>query len=172
MAAPVRPDPSQAYGTEKWVFCPTSTLSVATLTGATALDVTDMMLDSSARPDADTNLVEAPMRVGDTESFQFAGKTAWTWGEFRYAFNPQGAALSDGVKAYEKFPAGTTGFFYCRPGIDRDTDLAIGQFVEEYPVEFGVQVRVKEGDGEGSEWAIKQTLAITNEPTLRQVLVA
>ena len=39
MAAPVRPTAAKAYGTEKWIFCPTSTLSVATLTGGTALDI-------------------------------------------------------------------------------------------------------------------------------------
>lgn len=172
MAAPVRPDASKAYGTEKWVFCPTQSLSVTTLTGATALDITDMLFKSSARPDGSANMVESPERVGDIETFEFVGKTSWTLGEIMYSFDPQGAALSDGVKAYEKFPAGTTGYLYCRRGIDRDTDLATGQFVTEYPVEFGPQVEVMEGDGEGAEWAIKQGVAITSAPTPRQALTA
>lgn len=172
MAAPVRPDASKAYGTEKWVFCPTETLSVTTLTGATALDITDMLFKSSSRPDATSNMVEAPERVGDTEVYEFVGKTSWTLGEIRYSWDPQGADASDGVDAYEKFPAGTVGWLYCRRGVDRDTDLAVDDFVTVYPVEFGVQVEVMEGDGEGAEWAIKQSVAITSAPAMRQELVS
>ncbi|MFT3871067.1 MAG: hypothetical protein QM714_02695 [Nocardioides sp.] len=172
MAAPVRPTPSKAYGTEKIIFCPTQTLSVATLTGATALDVTKMFFESSARPDATANMVESPPRVGDIESYEFVGATKWTLGEVRYSYNPQGAALSDGVKAFEKFPAGTTGYLYFRGGLNRDTDLATGQFAEEYPVEFGPQVITKEGDGEGAEWAVKQGVAVTGAPRLKQTLAA
>ena len=171
MAAPVRPTAAKAYGTEKWIFCPTSTLSVATLTGGTALDISKMMFESSARPDATANMVESPARVGDVQAFEFVGKTAWTLGELRYQFGPQAASGADEVDAYEKFPAGTTGFLYCRRGVNVDTDLATGQYVTEYPVEFGPQVEVREGDGEGSEWGIKQGVAITDEPTPRQVLV-
>lgn len=173
MAAPVRPAPSKAYGTEKIIFCPTQSLSVATLGGATALDVTKMWFDSSARPDASADMVEAPPRVGDTESYEFVGTTKWTLGEVRYQWDPQGAAASDGVKAYEKFTPGNAGYIYIRRGINRDTDLAATtQYVEEYPVECGPQVPTKEGDGEGAEWGIKQAFAVTGPPRIHQVLVA
>ncbi len=91
----------------------------------------------------------------------FIGESQLTLGELRYAFNPQGAALSDGKKAFEKFPEGTTGFLVCRLGIDRDTDIAADQFVTVYPVEFGPQQETTEGDAEAAEVAITQSVAIT-----------
>ena len=85
-----------------------------------------MFFDSSADPSLSTNMARAPKRVGDGETYEFVGESQATIGEVRYSFNPQGAALSDGKKAFEKFPAGTTGFLVYRWGIDRDTDLAVG----------------------------------------------
>ena len=173
MAAPTRPASVKAFGTEKIIFCPTESASIAVLGGSTALDVTKMWFDSAARPDATANMAQSPPRVGDIESYEFVGQTQWTLGEVRYQHSPQGAAESDGVKAFEKTPPGTTGFLYFRRGINRDTDLAATtQKVDRYPVEAGPQVPIKEGDGEGSEWGIKQAFAITGPPAFGVTLTA
>lgn len=177
MAAPIRPSDTKAYLRDKWVFVPTGTYdpaapSAAILIGATALDVTKMFFASSARPSQSTNLARAPRRLGDGETYEFVGESQRTIGEVRYAFDPQAAALSNGKKAYEKFPAGTTGFLVNRLGIDRDTDIATGQFVTSYPVEFGPQLETLEGDGEGAAVAIVQTAAQTGPTQMNKAVVA
>lgn len=176
MPAPLRPAATKQYLRDKWVFVPSGTYnpdspSLAILNAASALDVTKMMFASSARPSHSTTLARSPKRLGDAETYEFVGETNPTIGEFRYAFNPQGAAASDGKKAYEKFPAGTAGFLVNRLGIDRDTDLATGQFVTSYPVEFGPQQETPEGDGEGAEVAIVQTVAQTGPKSLNKAIV-
>ncbi|WP_292605972.1 hypothetical protein [Nocardioides sp. REDSEA-S30_B4] len=165
MAAPLRPAATKAYLREKWIFVPAISgaagPTVAEATGASALDVTNMIFASAARPSQSTNVARTTRRLGDANTYEFIGESQLTLGELRYAFNPQGAALSDGKKAFEKFPEGTTGFLVCRLGIDRDTDIAADQFVTVYPVEFGPQQETTEGDAEAAEVAITQSVAIT-----------
>jgi hypothetical protein len=176
MAAPIRPASVSAFGTEKWVYVPTiadlSAPSLAVLNGATSLDVTKMLMESSARPDASTEMARAERRVGDVESFEFPGETQWTGGEMMYQFAPQAAALSDGKKAYEKFPQGTAGFLVRRLGINRDTDFAVGQFVSIFPVAFGVQVETTVGEGATREVVIKQGVGVTAAPSTNKAIVA
>ena len=176
MAAPIRPAATKSYLRNKWVFVPaianTSAPTVAELTGASVLDVTKMFFESSAQPSQSTNLARSPKRIGDAETYEFVGETTASFGEVRYSFNPQGAALSDGKKAFEKFPAGTTGYMVNRLGLDRDTDLAAAQFVTIYPVEFGQQHETIEGDGEGGEVAIVQTVAQTGPKSLNKAIAA
>jgi hypothetical protein len=145
---------------------------LAVLNAATALDVTKMFFASSATPSQSTNLARSPKRLGDGETYEFVGETQASFGEVRYSFNPQGAALSNEVKAFEKFPAGTVGFMVNRLGIDRDTDLAIAQFVTSYPAEFGPQQETPEGDDEGAEIAIVQTVAQTGPKSLKKAIAA
>lgn len=175
MVAPVRPSATKAYLREKIIFVPTLTdpqsPSLAELNAASSLDVTKMFFASSARPSQSTNLARAPRRLGDGETYEFVGESQSTLGEVRYSFNPQGAASSDGKKAFEKFPAGTTGYLVWRMGIDRDADLATGQFVTSYPVEFGPQHETTEGDGEAAEVGIVQTVAQTGPKALNKAVV-
>lgn len=180
MAAPTRPDATKQYLRDKWIFVPAGAYdpeapSLAILDAASALDVTKMFFASSARPSQSTNLARAPKRIGDGASFEFVGEAQATVGEVRYSFNPQGAAASDGVLAFEKFggeTGGATGWLVNRLGIDRDTDLALAQFVTSYPVEAGEPMEVPEGDGEGAEVAIAQTFAQTGPKAMKKAIVA
>lgn len=177
MAAPTRPAGTKAYLRRKIVIVTDAAYdpanpSLAILTGATALDVTKMFYLSSAKPSSTTNLARAPKRVGDGASYEFVGESQETLGEMRYAVDPQGAPLSDGVKCFEKLPEGTTGHVVIRYGIDRDTDLATAQFVSSYPFEAGPQDEDEEGEAEGAETAIKQVFAQTGPKQLRKAIVA
>jgi hypothetical protein len=176
MAAPIRPIGTKFYLRDKWTFVTTLTSttspSLAELSAASSLDVSKMFFQSSARPTMSTNLAKAPKRLGDAEIYEFVGEATSSFGEVRYSFNPQGAALSNEVKAFEKFVPGTVGFMVNRLGIDRDTDLAIGQFVTIYPVEFGQQHETPEGDAEGAEVAIVQAVAQTGPKFIKKAIVA
>jgi hypothetical protein len=177
MAAPLRPTGTKFYLRNAWYFVPTGSYSptapsLALLNGATALNVTNMLFASSAQPSMSTNLARSPKRLGDAETYEFVGEAQVSFGEIRYSFNPQGVAASNEVKAYEKFAPGTTGFMVQRLGINRDTDLATGQFVTSYPVEFGQQQETNEGDDEGAEVAILQTVAQTGPKSIKVAIVA
>lgn len=176
MAAPIRPNAVSAFGTEKWVYVPTiadaNAPSLAVLNGATSLDVTKMFFASSAKPTGSTEMARSERRLGDVESFEFPGETQWTLGEVMYQFDPQSAALSNGKKAFEKLPQGTTGWLVRRLGINRDTDFALGQFVTSFPVAFGVQVEGTVGEGASSEVAITQGVGVTGTPSTNKAIVA
>lgn len=176
MAAPIRPASSKAYGREKWVFVPTiadtDAPTVAEVTAGTVLDISCYLFESTGRPGATTNLVDRERRICDTVTFQQVGTTTYSGGEMQASFDPQAAALSDGKKAWEKFPEGTTGYLVRRLGIDVDTDLAAGQFVDVFPVEFGVPVPGTVGDGESRESSFMSTFAITSTPAFNKAIAA
>lgn len=168
MAAPIRPAASKAYGREKWVFVATiadiNAPTVAEVTAGTVLDISCYLYESSARPGATTNLVDRERRICDTTTFQQVGTTTYSGGEMVASLDPQAAALSNGKKAWEKFPEGTSGYLVRRLGIAVATDLAAGQFVDVFPVEFGVPVPGTVGDGESRENSFTSTFAITSTP--------
>lgn len=176
MAAPIRPASSKAFKREKWVFVPAiadiSAPTVAEVTAGTVLDISCYLFDSSARPTASTNLVDRERRICDGVTFQQVGTTTYSGGEMTASLDPQAAALSDGKKAWEKFPEGTSGYLVRRLGIDVNTDLAAGQFVDVFPVEFGVPVPGTVGDGESRENSFTSTFAITSTPAFVKAIAA
>lgn len=176
MAAPIRPASSKAFKREKWLYVPALTTpdspSLAELVAATGLDISCYLFDSSARPTANTALVSKERRVCDGATYQQVGSTTVEGGQMMAAFDPQAAALSDGKKAWEKFPEGTTGFLVRRMGIIVETDLAVGQFVDSFPVEFGQPTPGTVGDGESRENAFSSTFAVTGPPSYNKAIVA
>lgn len=179
MAEPLRPAPAKTYTRENWIFIPTIasvTLAptVAEATAAAALDVTNMAFaDSAPAPEINTNLVEQNRRLGDAALFQFIGTSTFTGGQVTFQFNSQGAALSDAVKAWEKFSAGgVTGFMANRMNVPKATAVAAGQFLHVYPCEFGPFMPVKSGDGEGAEEAMRGSWAITSTPAFKIAVLA
>src|SRR3954469_3875258 len=116
MTAPIRPASVKAYGSDKWAFVPTiatpATPLVTEVNAASALDVSLMVFDGSGLPDQSTNRVSKTKRIGDTIVFEQIGDTNQQGFDLMFQFDAQGAALSNGVKAWEKFSAGgVTGFF-------------------------------------------------------------
>lgn len=177
MAAPLRPAGTKAYLRKKIILVKDAAYdpdapSLAILTGASAIDVTNMFYESSARPTSTTNMARAPKRVGDGASYEFVGETQETIGEVRYSFDPQAAALSDGKKLAEFLPELTTGHYVVRYGVNRDDDLAVGEFVTSRPFEAGTQEEDEEGEGEGAEVALKQALAATGPKSFNKAIVA
>lgn len=176
MVAPTRPASSKAFKREKWLYVPTiatiAAPTVAEVTAVSVLDISCYLFDSSARPTANTNLVEKERRICDGATYQQVGSTTYAGGEMVAALDPQAAAASDGKKAWEKFPEGTTGYLVRRLGIDVNTDLAAGQFVDVFPVEFGAPTPGTVGDGEARENSFTSTFAITGPPAFVKAIAA
>lgn len=174
MPEPLRPAPAKVYTRQNWIFIPTiasATLAptVAEATAASALDITNIAFaDSAPTPAQNTNLVEQNRRLGDAALYQFVGTTTFTGGEVTMQFDPQGAAASDAVKAWEKFAAGgLTGFMARRLNVAKATNVIAGQFLDVYPCEFGPFMTTTSGDGEGAEAAMVGSWAITNQPKFK-----
>lgn len=166
MAAPIRPNGVQTFGKEKWVFVPTIAdplnPTATEVTAGTVLDVTGYLYAEGFEGfTAEPSRVSAPRRVLDTIQYQTLGLTSFSMGDLTYAYGPQSAAASDPKKAMEKLVEGATGYMVRRFGLDADTDLAAGQFVDIVPVELGPQVPIKTASDETGEAAIKQAVAVT-----------
>lgn len=180
MAEPLRPNPAKVFGRENWIFVPTfaayTAPTVTEAAGASALDITRIAFaDGAPAPSQSTNLVEQNRRFGDTKVAQNVGETTYQGGQMNYQFDPQAAAASDAKKAYEKFlnTSGViTGYFVRRQNIARDAVLAVGQFVDVYPVEIGPSMPTTVGQAESSEAAAMCTFAVTGEPKFNVALVA
>lgn len=177
MAEPLRPPSTKTFGRENWIFVPaiaSATLapSVAEVTGASSLDITRIAFASTGKPTQSTNRVQNERRLGDTKQYEAIGISNVTGGDMLYAMNSQGAALSDGVKWYEKIPSGTTGFLVQRRGVGRAVTPTSGQFVNVYPVEFGPSFPADAGDAEAAEDAMTVTFAVTNEAAIKVAILA
>lgn len=179
MPEPLRPNPAKVYTRQNWIYVPTiasGTLAptVAEATAASALDITNIVFqDGAPSPSQSTNLVEQNRRLGDAALFQFVGTTTFTGGEITVQFDPQGAALADSVKAWEKFAAGgLTGFLVRRMNVAKATNVIAGQFVDVYPCEFGPFMPTTSGDGESAEAAATGSWAITSQPKFKLAVLA
>ncbi len=178
MAEPLRPLPAKVFTRENVIYV--ATIASATLAptaaeanAAGSLDVTNMAFaDAAPSPEQNTNLVEQQRRLGDGGVYQFVGTTTYTGGQVTMQFNPQGAALADDVKAWEKFAVGgVTGFLVVRLNVAKATTPAAGQFVDVYPCEFGPFMPTKSGEGEGAEGAMRGSWAITSVPKFKLAIL-
>lgn len=174
--AAIRPAGAKAYGRDKWVWVPTiadtAAPTVAELTGASTLDMSCYFYAETGRPSQTTNRVTRPKRVCDTVTFEQIGDTTYAGGDALYALDPQAAPASDDKKAYETFPEGTTGYLVRRLGVDVDTDITAGDYVDIFPVEFGPAMPTTTGDAESAEVAAMQAFAITGQPTFLALVAA
>lgn len=128
------------------IFAPTNSLSVATLNGATAVELTCYLtkgtLGISAETETGTDERECTAQV-----FEVLGKTTWTVNDLEYVWEPQAAASSPTNKAYDTLKKGTTGFLVLRFGKDVDTAPAVGDKVWQIPVTLGAQApKPREGN--------------------------
>lgn len=168
MTEPTRPAATKLYLKENWVFVPSGGIASATLaptvaeiTAGTVLDFTNIVFDDGApEPGMTTNRVREKARYGDASTGEFIGETSHEGGDMTYVLNPQGAAGSSGKKMWEKIPEGTTGFLVRRQGIGKATAFAAGQFIDNWPVEFGPSKPVKAGEREAAQGAAMCTYAV------------
>lgn len=177
MAAPINPAGVGAYGTEKWIFVETiantSAPALATeVNAATSLDVSCYLYEGGVSLTVNTEKVTRPRRLCSTEQYESNGPTTYSLTDLSYAFDPQAAAASDGKKAYETLTEGSTGYLVRRQGggaADGD-NLAVGDFVDVVPIELGIPVPSKTGDGAEAEYSITQAVSVTAAPVFNVAL--
>lgn len=167
MTAPSRPAAVSTYAQENWVLVLTMANGATTLIptaaeviAGTALDITLIAFDDTARPTQSTNRVTEARRLGDTVLFESIGNTTYAGGEMHYQIQPQAAIGTAGKALFEKIPAGTQAFLVQRIGVAIATTPATGQFVNSYAVGFGPSFPLFAGDGETSQAGMVCTFAV------------
>lgn len=176
MAAPINPNGVNAQGAVKVVWVETLTdptaPSLAQINAATSLDVSLMLYEGGWQPGVNSNKVTAKRRLGSRKQYEKFGTTTDTLADLQYQFDPQSAPGSDGRKAYEKFAEGATGYFVERLGLAIETDMAVGQRVNVYPVVLGPKSTPVDTADEAAEIQITQPVGITGATRLDKAIVA
>lgn len=153
------------------IFAPTNSLSVATLNGATAVELTCYLtkgtLGISAETETGTDERECTAQV-----FEVLGKTTWTVNDLEYVWEPQAAPSSPTNKAYDTLKKGTTGFLILRFGKAVDTAPAVGDKVWQIPVTLSEQApKPREGNA-AEKLKIVQKVVVSGNVVKDAVLIA
>lgn len=153
------------------IWAPSNTLSVATLSGATAIEIAGYLTKGSFGESAETER-GTDERVASKTTYEVLGKSKFALQDLEYVWYPQAAAADANNKAYDTLKPRTEGFVYVRWGVDVDTPLAVGDKVDIYPVTVGEQVRKTPEGNAAEKLKIVQPVVVTG-PVLRdQVLAA
>lgn len=172
----ISPAGVKAQGNIKVSWVPTiasqSAPTNAEVIAAGSLDVSCYLSSEGWSPSIDSAKGTAPRRLCSRVIYEQFGNTTYSLADLMYVYGPQGAALSDPMKAYEKLIPGTAGFFVARLGLDGTTvDYAVGQFVEVWPVRLGERLNVFDAADEFAEIMVQQSVIVTGPRTERVALV-
>jgi hypothetical protein len=159
-----------AEGRRKVIFSPTQTLSVATLTGATSVEISCYLTKNTIGVSAETER-GTDERECTVEVFETLGKTTWSVADLEYVWEPQAEPGSLTNKAYEMLAPGTTGILTFQWGLDVQDDLVAGSKVWQFPVTVGQQVpKTPEGNA-AEKIKIVQPVVVTGQILKDQTLV-
>lgn len=153
------------------IFSPTNSLSAASLSGATAVELTCYLTKGTLGMSADTE-TGTDERECTSQVFEVLGKTTWTVNDLEYVWEPQAAASSPTNKAYDTLKKGTTGFLILRFGKDVDTAPAVGDKVWQIPVTLGAQVPKQREGNAAEKLKIVQKVVVSGNVVQDAVLIA
>lgn len=140
-------------------------LTEVNATAPGSLDISLYLLAENWEPGQDTGRGTPPRRLGQRKQYERFNTTTQNLADLRYVVNPQGAAGSDGKKAYETLTEGLNGYFVERLGLDAKTSAwAAGQFVNVIPVTLGPRLIVGDTD-ENGDYTVMQPVSIRSERT-------
>lgn len=171
MSPVVIPSGVKVQGNTRVQWVPTianvAVASLAEINGASTLDVSGYLTAPGWAPAINQNKGNPPRRLGSTVQFEQFGNVTYSLGDLTYMYNPQGAALSTGVKAFEAFVPGVNGYFVERLGMDASTALALTQFVAIWPVTLGQRLPSGDVTDEFAEYMVVQPVIVPNVRTER-----
>ena len=161
-----------ARGRRNAIFTPTSTLSVATLTGPTSFELMCYLTKGTFGTSAETER-GTDERECSTQTYEVLGNSTWTLNDLEYVWEPQAASASPTNKAYDTLKRDTAGFIVVRFGLSLEDDpLATGDKVWQFPVVVGEQVpKTPEGNA-AEKLKIVQSVVITGPIVKDAPLVA
>ena len=165
-----------ANGRRNAIFVPTDTLSVATLNGATAVELMCYLSKGTFGMGSETER-GTDDRECTLVSAEVLGNTKYSLNDLEYVWEPQDLTHNSVTnKAFNLLgprTGGTTGFLIVRYGILQDTALAAGQKVDKLPVTLGPQLpKQVDGSNPAEKLKITQSVAIGQGTQFGVTLVA
>lgn len=162
----------------KWVPTladPTAPSLATEVNAAGALDISCFVYADSWTPAQEQNKGEAPLRLCTEVTVDEFGNLKYTLPDLSYIIDPQAAAATDGVKAYETLTPGLVGYIVERLGLRAKTEaFVVGQFVTVWPIELGPQLQTGDRSDEFAQFTVMQPIRVSDpgEPWQRVALVA
>lgn len=153
------------------IFAPTNSLSAASLSGATAVELTCYLTKGTLGVAAETE-TGTDERECTSQVFEVLGKTTWTVNDLEYVWEPQANSASPTNKAYDTLKKNTPGFLVLRFGKDVDTAPAVGDKVWQIPVTLGAQVPKQREGNAAEKLKITQKVVVSGNVVQDAVLVA
>lgn len=153
------------------IFSPTNSLSAASLSGATAVELTCYLTKGTLGVAAETE-TGTDERECTSQVFEVLGKTTWTVNDLEYVWEPQANSASPTNKAYDTLKKNTPGFLVLRFGKDVDTAPAVGDKVWQIPVTLGAQVPKQREGNAAEKLKITQKVVVSGNVVQDAVLVA
>lgn len=164
-----------ANGRRNAIFVPTDTLSVAVLTGDTAVELMCYLTKGTFGMSSDTQK-GTDDRECTLVSAEVMGNTTYSLNDLEYVWEPQDDGTSETNKAFNLLgprTGGATGFLIVRYGVLQDTALAVGQIVDQLPVTLGPQLpKSVDGSNPAEKLKITQSVVIGQGAKFDQALVA
>lgn len=139
---------------------------------ASSLDLSGALAADGWSPSVNQPKGNPPRRLFTRKQFEQFGATTFSLGNLRYVVDPQAAAGSPGLKAWETLVPALTLFFIARLGVDAKVDFAIGQFVDVWPATLGDRLTIGDPTDEFAEFMVDQPLIVPADRTERVALVA
>lgn len=142
MAAPITAGKSTTRGRTTYWLVPTLTEATPTLAqvnSVSGLNVSGFALSDQATPSGETSKVELPRILMETATSEVIDNQKVTVPDFRFLWNPQGAAGSDDKKAWALLKAGFDGYLVRRANkvANTDANLIANDFIDWFKVTSG-----------------------------------
>lgn len=176
MAAPIKPALVTAFGNDSWIWVPAIAAptgpTVAEIEAAAGFNLSCSLFGEQEGFTATTEKVTLPRRLCETVTFETNGPTSYAAPDLMVAFDPQGAAASNGKKAWEAMDDNARGFLVRRQGKKATDAVTAGEFVDVVPAQLAVKVPTKTGTGADGVYAFTQAVAITDTPAWNVAVAA
>jgi hypothetical protein len=150
-----------ANGRRNAIFVPTDTLSVAVLTGSTAVELMCYLTKGTFGVTSETEK-GTDDRECTLVSAEVMGNTKYGMNDLEYVWEPQDDGTSPTNKAFNLLgprTGGGTGFIVVRYGVLQDSPLTAGELVDKLPVTLGPQLP-KSIDGSNPAEKLKITQSV------------
>ena len=139
MAAPITPTKKLSNGKDHiWLVTTLSSTTAPTKTQIDAgLNVTGVLLADWDGITASTSKVTLPRVMLETATTEVSGETSITAADMQLTYQPQAAAASDGVRAFELLSAGFVGYLVRRQDVANlaSDAVTVGQFVDVFSID-------------------------------------
>lgn len=170
MAAPIKAGVQPSFGNDSWGFVTAiediQNPTLEELEAAGGYNLSCSLFREQEGLTGTTEKVTLPALLCETDSYEAAGSTSWSMSDLSVVLHPQGAAASDGKKAWETLTDGLDGFLWQRQGVSASDELEAGQFVNIVPVQLGTKVPGKTSTGADGAYNFTQPVSVTGRPAL------